>query len=308
MSQQKGKDGFLLNIDPWLKNKIIAFLLITPACIILFTVVAYPLMYNLIMSFQDINLLSPDTGTPFIGLQNYQDILSDPIFWRALTHTAIWVISIVGIEMFLGVSAAIILNQKIKMIGTFRGLMLIPWTIPGVVAAFTWRWMYDARFGILNHFLVQTGILDEAVAWLGNYNTALGAVILPQIWKNFPFVMVLTLAALQSIPVELYEVAKVDGANFWQQLRYITLPSIKPTLYLASLLTTIWSFNAFSMIWILTEGGPAHASEVMTTYVYKKSFHAFDFGQSTATAVIMFGILFVFVILYGKKVFQGGEQ
>src|SRR6056297_3183546 len=115
--------------------------------------------------------------------------------------------------------------------------------------------MYDARFGILNHFLVETGILNEAVAWLGNYNTALAAVILPQIWKNFPFVMILTLAALQSIPVELYEGAKVDGATFWQQLRYITLPSIKPTLYLASLLTTIWSFNAFSMIWILTEGG-----------------------------------------------------
>ena len=306
MAQENSKDNALLNVTPFMKNRIVAVLLLAPACIILFTVVAYPLLYNLIMSFQDINLLRPG-GTPFIGFENYKVILSDPIFWRALLHTAIWVISIVAFEMFLGVSSAIILNQKLRFKGVFRGLMLIPWTIPGVVAAFTWRWMYDARFGILNHFLVETGILNEAVAWLGNYNTALAAVILPQIWKNFPFVMILTLAALQSIPVELYEGAKVDGATFWQQLRYITLPSIKPTLYLASLLTTIWSFNAFSMIWILTEGGPAHASEVLTTFVYKKSFQAFNFGESTATAVIMFGILFVFVILYGKKIFGGGE-
>jgi len=150
MAQKNSKENALLNVTPFMKNRIVAVLLLAPACIILFTVVAYPLLYNLIMSFQDINLLRPG-GTPFIGLENYKVILSDPIFWRALSHTAIWVISIVGFEMFLGVSSAIILNQKLRFKGAFRGLMLIPWTIPGVVAAFTWRWMYDARFGILNH-------------------------------------------------------------------------------------------------------------------------------------------------------------
>ncbi len=297
----------LTDLNPWQKQKLWGILLILPAAVLLFSVVIYPLVYNLIMSFQDFVLIRPEAGTPFVGLENYISVLNDSVFWRALRNTIVWVIGVVSIQMILGVTAAILLNQKLRGRGFFRGLMLLPWVTPGVVAALTFMWMYDAQFGILNHILVELGLLDAGIAWLGDSSYALGAVMLVQIWKNFPFVMVLCLAALQAVPNQLYESAKVDGANFLQQTFYISLPYIKHTLYLAGVLSTIWTFNSFEIVWILTQGGPAYASEIMTTYVYSRAFQGFDMGEAGAIAVIMFTILFFFVGAFGKKAIGGNQ-
>jgi multiple sugar transport system permease protein len=284
------------------RENLLGILLISPALIILFSVIIYPLLLNLKMSFQKILMMKPYLGTPFTGFSNYANVLQDPIFWRAAKNTLIWTLSSVGLQVSLGLIAAILLNMPIKGRGFFRGFMLIPWVTPGVVAALTWRWMYDAQFGIINHILLKIGLLAEPIVWLGNYRTALFAVIAEHAWKNFPFATVMILAALQTIPGELYEAADVDGATSWQSFIHITIPEILPTLSLTTLLTSIWTFNNFDTIWLMTEGGPSYASEVLTTHVYKAAFQAFNLGKAASISVIMFLMLFGLVVIYTRAV------
>ncbi|HHU33548.1 MAG: carbohydrate ABC transporter permease [Zhaonellaceae bacterium] len=289
------------------KENFLGFFLITPALIILFSVIIYPLLLNLIMSFQKILMMKPYLGTPFTGFDNYINTLEDPIFWRALRNTFIWTVSCVVLQISLGLGAALLLNAPIKGRGLFRGAMLIPWVTPGVVAALTWRWMYDGQFGIFNHILMKIGLIKQPIVWLGNYSTALPAVIAEYSWKMFPFATVMLLAALQTIPKELYEAAEVDGATGWQSFRHITLPEIMPTLSLTTLLTSIWTFNNFDSIWLLTEGGPSYASETLTTYVYKAAFQAFNLGKASSIAFIMFMLLFGLVLIYARALRRGKE-
>lgn len=291
------------NLPGWRRREnITGVLLVCPALALLFSVILYPLLLNIKMSFQKILMMKPYLGTPFTGLTNYSNTLHDPVFWKAAWQTVVWTLSSVGLQILLGLLVALLLNMPIKGRGFFRGLMLIPWVTPGVVAALTWRWMYDGQFGILNHFLVKTGLISEPIIWLGNYHTALFAVIVEHAWKNFPFAAVMLLAALQTIPGELYEAAEVDGASGWQSFIHVTLPQILPTLMLTTLLTTIWTFNNFDTIWLMTEGGPSNATEVLTTYVYKAAFQAFNLGKSASISVLMFLMLFGLVMIYSRAI------
>jgi multiple sugar transport system permease protein len=288
------------------KENLLGIVLTIPALIILFSVIIYPLLLNLVMSFQKILMMKPQLGTPFTGFNNYKNVLQDSIFWRALSNSFIWTVSCVVLQISLGLGAALLLNAPIKGRGLFRGAMLIPWVTPGVVAALTWRWMYDGQFGIINHILLKIGLIEKPIVWLGNYNTALPAVIVEYSWKMFPFAAVMLLAALQTIPKDLYEAAEVDGATGWQSFKHITLPEIVPTLGLTTLLTSIWTFNNFDSIWLLTEGGPSHASETLTTYVYKAAFQAFNLGKAASIAFIMFLLLFGLVMIYARSLRREG--
>jgi multiple sugar transport system permease protein len=174
-----------------------------------------------------------------------------------------------------------------------------------VVAVLTWRWMYDAQFGVINRLLEGVGIIDRGVAWLGNVETAMGAVIVESVWKGTPFVFVMLLAALQAVPAELYDAAKVDGADGWRRLLYVTLPTIAPTLAIAATLTTVYTFNNFNSIWLMTEGGPLRATETLTILVYKQAFQSFNMGQATAIGVITFLALLLFVLLFGRSYLRG---
>ena len=293
--------GQLNKPSQWRKREAyLAFALVCPAFVLLLSVILYPLILNIWMSFHKILLLKPQLGTPFIALDNYLLSIKDPIFWRAAYNSFVWTVSSVGIQLGLGLTLALLLNQPIKGRGVLRGFMLIPWVTPGVVAALTWRWMYDAQFGIINHIMLKVGIIASSVAWLGSFDTAMPAVILTHGWKNFPFSMVMLLAALQTIPGELYEAADVDGANGLQKFTHITLPGIAPTLALTALLTSIWTFNNFDTIWLMTEGGPSHATEVLTTFVYKAAFQAYNLGKAASISVLMFLMMLTLVIVHSK--------
>lgn len=277
------------------------YLLVAPALLVLLGVIGFPLVQAAWMSLHQIVLTRPDQGTPFVGLQNYLEVISAPYFLPDLLNTTVWVGVNLGAQLLLGLTVAVLLNQAFAGRGLARGILLIPWILPSVVSLLTWRWMYDAQFGVINSLLVQWGLIERAVAWLGNTETALGAVIVESIWKGTPFVFVMLLAALQAVPRELYDSSRVDGANMWQSFRHITLPMIQPTLVIAATLTTIYTFNNFNAIWLLTEGGPLRSSETLNILVYKQAFQAFDLGQATATGMITFGILLVFVALLGRS-------
>lgn len=276
------------------------YLLIAPAFLALFGVIGYPLVQAFIMSLHKIILTDPGAGQPFVGLANYMTAITSPLFAGALWLSVVWTAVNLVIQMVLGLAVALVLNEPFPWRGLARGIALIPWVTPSVVSVLTWRWMYDAQFGVINAALVGLGIVSRPVVWLGNTQTALWAVIAESIWKGTPFVAIMLLAALQAVPTELYDVAKVDGANAWRRLRHITLPLIMPTLIVAATLTTIFTFNNFNAIWLMTQGGPLHATETLTILVYDQAFVAYDMGQATAIGMITFFILLVFVVIFGR--------
>ncbi len=282
------------------RSSKLGILLVLPATLIMLCVVAYPLALNIKMSFQKILMMKPYLGTPFIWFENYKKLIAEPTFWRAAGNSLVWTIGSVALQVLIGLIVSSLLNAPIKARGLFRGIMLIPWITPGVVAALTWKWMYDGEFGILNHILMQLHILKDPVVWLGTMKTAMPALIAQHAWKNAPFMAVMLLASMQTIPCELYEAASIDGAGAWKKFLHVTLPEIRPTLMLTTLLSTIWTFNSFDTIWLLTEGGPSGATETLTTFVYKATFQAFNLGKAAAIAVLMFIALLGLVIVYAK--------
>jgi multiple sugar transport system permease protein len=201
-------------------------------------------------------------------------------------------------QLLVALPIALLLNVDFRGRGFYRGALLIPWVMPSVVAAFTWVWMYDGSFGIINHILMQLHLIEKPIIWLGKKDTALLAVVIEHIWKGFPFPMVMLLASLQTIPKDIYEAADVDGASRWQKVMRITIPLIMPTLALCTVFLTIWTFNSFENIWLMTEGGPLNASETLTTYVYKVAFQSFDLGKAASSALIMLSMLSVVIAIY----------
>lgn len=277
------------------------YVLIAPALLMLLAVIGYPLVKAFSMSLHKNILIRPDLGQPFIGLENYRNVLQADYFSNAVFNTLVWTGTNLVAQLVLGLAIALLLNLDFPGRGLARGVMLVPWITPSVVAVLTWKWMYDAQFGIFNDLLVRLGVIERGVAWLGNTETAMTAIIIESIWKGTPFVFVMLLAALQAVPGELYDSAKVDGANSFQRLRFITLPVIRPTMLIAATLTTIFTFNNFNAIWLMTEGGPLRATETLTILVYKRAFQAFDMGEATTVGVITFVMLLLFVIVFGRQ-------
>jgi multiple sugar transport system permease protein len=276
------------------------YLLIAPAFFAIFAVLIYPLITAFDLSLHKVVLTDPAAGRPFAGLDNYLAVLAAPYFLNAIVNTLVWTLSNLAIQIVFGLALALLLNASFPGRGLARALLLLPWVIPSVVAMLSWRWMYDAEFGIINMLLMALHIIPAGVAWLGNVGTAMPAVILESIWKGTPFVMVMLLAALQAVPTEIYDAARVDGAGGWGVLRFVTLPLIMPTLTIAATLTTIFTFNNFNAIWLMTQGGPLRATETLTILVYDAGFRDFNLGRASAIGVITFLILLLFVVAFGR--------
>lgn len=290
------------------RNDWKGYLLIAPAVLGMLVVALYPLLNGLSLGFLNYNLLNMGGAAfgKFIGLGNYQAIFQDEIFHKALWNTLVWTVSNLGLQLGIGILTALVLNKKLFFRPFFRLMILIPWVMPSVVAALTWRFLYDTKIGIVNLVLVRTGLIPEAQAWLGNIATALPAVILESVWKGMPFCMIMVLAALQGIPEELYEAARIDGAGKLQVFRSITLPMVRSTIAITSILTTIWTINNFNAVWLMTQGGPLNSTEILFTYAYRKAFMHYDFGLSSAISTIIFGIIAALTTVYVKMAKEEG--
>ncbi len=286
---------------------LLGYALLLPTLVVLAVVVVYPLLQALSMSLQRYRLT--DSAPPaFVGLANYAALTRDPVFWGSLQTTVVWTVANLVAQMALGTALALLLNEPLRARGAHRSVALIPWIVPSVAAALIWRWMYDGSAGLINALLYRLGLIQQYVAWLGNTQTALPAVIVESIWKGTPFVVVIVLAALQAIPGELYEAASIDGASRGQRFWNVTLPAIRPTLAIAAVLTIIYTVNNFNAIWLMTQGGPLHATEILFTYAYKTAFQRFDFGSAAAMSVVLFGILLVASAGYIFLVERNDEQ
>jgi multiple sugar transport system permease protein len=279
------------------ENKL-ALTLVAPVAVYLLAVMAIPFGWAVYMSFT--NKLVGTAGT-FVGLKNYMDLLKDPVFWKAITNTLIFTGVCVCAKVVFGMIMALVLNEKIIFRNVFRVLLFLPWTIPTIVSIFTWQWIFSDVGGVLNYLLTHLGLLGAPVGWLADGNTAMFAVILVNVWRGIPFVGIGILAGLQTISSEMYEAAMLDGANAVKRFFYITLPSVKEVALLAAVITMIWTLNDFEIIWLMTRGGPANATQVLSTFSYTTGFLNQQLGKALAVSIFSLPLMIILINFVTKR-------
>jgi ABC-type sugar transport system permease subunit len=276
----------------------VAWTLVTPALATILLVALFPLAWTLWESLHQHDLRMPWLGRPFVWFGNYLAIARDTRFWGALGHTAFFAVVTVLLELVLGLALALAMNRALRLRGLLRATVLVPWSIPTVIAALLWRFIFDSQAGIANAVLVDVNLLDEPIVWFVKSTTAWVPVILADVWKTTPFVALLLLAGLQSIDAELYEAASTDGASAWWQLRHITIPLLKPAILVALIFRTLDAFRVFDLIYVLTGGGPGTSTEPVALYTFNVLLQNLEFGYGAALSVIVFLITFALALLY----------
>lgn len=284
-------------------NKKLVYYLILPSLLIVFGVMLYPLLYALNVSFHKINFAT--NGSTWVGVSNYTQMFKDKLFLNSIRITTIFTIATVFVEIALGIVIALVLNQKFMFRGFVRGIMILPWALPGVVNGIMWKWIYNPNYGALNALLTQLHIIDSYQVWMGKAFTALIAIIVADIWKETPYVVLLTIAALSNISSEIYESARVDGAGPWRAFWKITLPLLKPVLLVLAITKTIWAIQSFDLVYIMTGGGPGSGTETITYYIYKTTFKFLQFGYGSAMAyfvsIVTFALAFVYIKFLARE-------
>jgi multiple sugar transport system permease protein len=279
----------------------IPYLYLLPSAVFLLAIMGYPILYSIFMSFQKFNLATlVSRKMEFIGLQNYQAVLSNPQFMTALGHSLKFTIVSIFFQFLIGLGLAILFSKAFPFSNTMRGLLLSGWQIPSVVTGTIFLWLFNVDYGLVNFVLTSLHVIAEPVGWLTQADTALNTVILVNIWLGIPFNTILLTAGITGLPEDVFEAATVDGANAWQKLIYMTIPLLKSTIMAVLMLGFIYTLRVFDVIWIMTKGGPADATEVLPTFAYRLSFINFNFGQSSAVSVIILLILMVAAFFYLK--------
>lgn len=275
---------------------LVTYLYILPILVLIGIIFIYPLSQVLISSFYKIRLGAQE-GI-FVGLDNYRLIFSEPVFWKSVRSSLIWTFGNLILQLTIPLGVAILLNQKLRGMHFARTLILLPWIIPMVALAVSMRWMLLPGIGIFNEILQNT--IGAQISFLGSQSAAMPTLIILNTWKWLPFGTLLILTALQTIPSEVYEAARVDGANFWKQFIYITFPLLGKVIWFMGYLILVWNFNTFDTIWLTTEGGPGHAMQTLTILVYRRAFKVFRLGEGAAIATIGAALLMVMGLLYFK--------
>ncbi len=283
------------------------YIYIAPAFLFVFAVMMLPLIYTLIMGFIKTDLF---TGkTEFVGIKQFARIFGDPYFRLAIKNTLLWTVGSVVFQFVIGFIIANILNAvHIRGKTIIRILLMVPWVLPSVVSAMVWDWSYHPDFGIINEILKRAGMITQSINWTSSGATALLSAIIVNVWKMVPFVVLMTEAALQGVSQDLKEAARVDGAKSYQVFFHIIMPEISPSVNTTILLLSIWTMNAFTFIYLLTEGGPAHSSEILSLYIYRQAFKNYDFGSASAAASVLFVITAAIALLYNKFVIRRDRE
>ncbi|WP_129112730.1 carbohydrate ABC transporter permease [Halegenticoccus tardaugens] len=269
--------------------------LILPAVVLTAVVIGYPLLDGILTSFFERELTHPDERT-FVALENYAQLFADELFWIALTNSAVLTGVAVALEYLLGLGLALLLKQKVPGIELFRSVTMVTWVLPIIVIVVVFNWMVQPDYGMINIVLADFGL--PTTYWFGNRTFAMPLIILMNVWKNTPFFAVALFAAMQSIPEELYEAARMDGATAVQQFRYITLPNISYVSMIMIILHVLFTFNNFDFVYLSTGGGPVNATEVLPTYVYRQAFSTGALGYAASVGVVMLVIMLVFTAVY----------
>jgi ABC-type sugar transport system permease subunit len=281
----------------------LGYLFVLPIVALVLALVAYPFLSAIYLS-----LTRKYVGLPavFVGFDNYVRLAGDGFFRRAVANSLVFTSTSVALKFALGMVMALALTAPIRFRSALTGLLLIPWVAPTVVSAFNFLWIYDYSLGVLNYLLVRVlGVLPQGVGWLSEPGWAMASVIAVNVWRGFPFFGLSFLAGMKAIPAELYEAAAVDGAGAWQRFRHVTLPGLRTIALVVALLSTIWTFNDFQIVYILTRGGPGGATQVLPVFTYEVAFGAQRLGEAVAVALTMLPPLAVVIVVLSRYMRRG---
>jgi multiple sugar transport system permease protein len=279
------------------------YLFLAPAMIVLVVIILYPMLFNAQLSVHNTRLVSVGLGD-FVGLDNYRRILRDEDFWHSLRVSVTFTVLSVVFSFVIGFAIALVMNEVGRVRSLFLGLLLIPWVISPVITAYSWRWLFNDEFGLVNVVLKELGLIDRNITWLAKPGTAVFAVVVASVWRFVPYMMIMMLAGLQSIPRDLYEAAEVDGAGAWSKFIHITLSELRYIIGVVVMFALIWSFNDFTLPFIMTQGGPSDATNVLPIMVYRTAFDALRFGRGAALAMVILLILLVFSVTYALRLLR----
>lgn len=277
----------------------VGLLFILPAMAVLAMLIAFPIVYTIYLSAVDANGV--------LTSKNFVNALRPPATARAFINLVVFVGGSIVFQVVFGTLTAILLNQNFPGRTIVRSVTLIPWVVPGIVAATTWAWMFHTEFGIINYMLTDSGVISAPIGWLTNKDTVMPVLIAINVWKLFPFVAIMVLAGLQAIPAELYEAAKIDGAHFWEEVLHITLPQVRPVLVTVTLLLVIWGLNSITLIYSITGGGPANRTLITPIQIFRLAFESFQFNTAAALSVLFVGVAAVIVAIYMWVIQKTGE-
>jgi multiple sugar transport system permease protein len=292
------RGGVLAAVRAEFAEHRLAYALVLPSFLLLVALIGYPVVNTFVSA---LSRVSPVGNIVSFGtLANFRKLAEDPNLPQVLRQTAIYTFVSVGITTVVSFVLALVLNQRFRGRTLAKALLLLSWAAPISVVAILWRWIFHGQLGAFNYVLSQFGLIHEYRVWLGEPGTAMMAAIYVEVWSSIPFVTITLLAGLQSVPRDIYDAAKVDGADQVREFFDMTLPLMKPVTFIATLLSVIYAFNSFTIIWIFTKGGPAFRTDIIVTYLYKLAFINLDFGAASALATVTFAILIIFSVTYSR--------
>ncbi|PTB22893.1 ABC transporter permease [Trinickia symbiotica] len=271
-------------------------MLIVPSLILALFIISYPIFNIVYQSVHDVSRFGAIRG--FNGLQNFYDVFSDPVFIGSVRRTLVWTACVVGGTVLLSVPVALVLNQDFYGRGVARTIVMLPWSVSLTMTAVVWRWAFNDDYGMVNVTLQRLGLISGAIHWLARPEIAFPVEIGIGILVSIPFTVTILLGGLSSVPADIYEAARIEGASAWQQFRKLTLPLLRPFVNMAILLNVIYVFNSFPIIWVMTQGGPDESTHILVTYLYELGFRLGRPGQAAAVSLIMLVMLFIFTVIY----------
>ncbi len=281
-----------------MRNKWLLVMMI-PAFLFVILFLYFPLAKGVVMAFQNYNMFDL-TNLHFIGLDNFKAIITDPYtnFWQILWNTLIWLVFSLAFQFLLGFTLALLLKKPFAGRGIYSGLVFYTWALSGFAIGLIWSWLFNGQFGLFNDILIRLSIIDSPLGFLSTPKLAMMSVIITNIWYGVPFFGIMLLAALQSVPNELYEASTLDGCGAVKQLFYVTIPYIKPTIVSTILLRTMWIVNYPDIIYAMTNGGPVNSTNILATQMINEVFKQYDYGQGSAFGVVIMLILFIYSVIY----------
>lgn len=275
-----------------------AYLVNAPIVLYLICILLFPMVWGIYMSLTNKSI---GGDAVFIGLKNYTRLLQTSEYRISLKNTLVFTFFSIILKLFFGLLMSLALNVEFKGRNLVRALLMIPWTLPNIVAVYNWRWIFNPSGGIANYLLKIFGLIEKDLIWFGSAGLAMTAVVVANVWRGSPFFGISILAKLQTIPKDYYEAAEIDGANVWQRFLHVTLPEIKDVILLSTLMSTIWTLNEFETIWLLTGGGPNGSTQVMNVYSYRTAMRSMMLGRGIAVSVLAMPILFLLISILTRR-------
>lgn len=286
---------------------LLPVLLILPAAALFCLLLLYPITRGIQLSLFDVQLLDQSGGT-YVGVGNYLKLSTRADFWNSLRVTIIYTAGVVVFSYLIGLITALLLHMRFPLRALFRMLTIIPWAVPEVVAVLIFTWMFDAQYGVINYFMIELGLIPRKLPWLVRADLAMPALIAVTVWKQFPIATLILLAGMQTIPKEYYEAASIDGAGMWQRFRFITLPGLRAVNIVLILVLILYSFRRVTIIYTMTGGGPAKATETLSVQTYLTAFKFFDLGYAATIGTVLLLLLLGFTILYFRVTYARRES